>query len=136
MHPLIFSDLITADGTRVPFRMGEAPEPSLLLHTAVSTISAIVMLILAFSLRHVAQPRHRQRAVAEARPVVMAYGVVPQSDAAINEDSAVNLEMSASGPVAIGERVGVTVAMVVSAGPAAIDVDLADANRSSTVEPS
>lgn len=90
--------------------------PSLMVHTLISSISAIVMLLLAMSLRaqaHARRPMMRAP-VAEARPVLQAYGVVPTADtaemraaeepSAPNEAVAASVELQMLPPVAVGHR--------------------------------
>jgi len=85
--------------------------PSLMVHTLISSISAVVMLLLAMSLRaqaHARRPMMRAP-VAEARPVLQAYGVVPTADtaelrAAENDAVAARVELQMLPPVAVGQR--------------------------------
>ena len=110
-----FTSLLS--GERVQLLGGEPQGPSLVLHAAVSIMSAVVMLILACSLRVQvrldSRPRRRDVPVAEARPVMLAYGILPTSE------SPAVVEMdgdSAAIPMAVGQRVGVSVAPAVDAG--------------------
>lgn len=97
-------------GERVPvtsFAPGQQM-PSLLLHTVVSMMSAMVMLTLACFLRLQTGREHRRRApVAQARPIMMAYGVVPTTEEVNTVD-----EVADRTPMAIGHRVGLSAATV------------------------
>ena len=75
--------------------------PDVLLHSIVSMMSAVVMLVLACSLRVQAQPR-RRAPVANAYPVMLAYGMVPTSEMTI----AVSDDVGEVGiPISVGQRI-------------------------------
>ena len=75
--------------------------PDVLLHSIVSMMSAVVLLVLACSLRVQAQPR-RRAPVANAYPVMLAYGMVPTSEMTI----ATSEDLGEVGiPVAVGQRI-------------------------------
>uniref|UniRef100_A0A7S2I8Y8 Uncharacterized protein n=1 Tax=Haptolina brevifila TaxID=156173 RepID=A0A7S2I8Y8_9EUKA len=84
------------------------------MHTIVSSISAVVMLLLAFLLRF-QQVRPHRHTVAQARPILQAYGVVPSNDS--HDESASFMSPQAEEPrqpqsippiaVAVGHRVDV-----------------------------
>ena len=71
---------------------GIAEGPSLLLHTVISSISAIVMLLLACSLRFQSHRRlgPLRGTVVQARPVLQAYGVIPMSGASVDDEEPLN----------------------------------------------
>ena len=80
---------------------GSTNGPDVLLHSIVSMMSAIVMLVLACSLRVQAQPRRRAH-VANAYPVMLAYGMVPTSEMTI----AVSDDVGEVGiPISVGQRI-------------------------------
>jgi len=75
--------------------------PDVLLHSIVSMMSAVVLLVLACSLRVQAQPR-RRAPVANAYPVMLAYGMVPTSEMTI----ATSEDLGEVGiPIAVGQRI-------------------------------
>ena len=80
---------------------GSTNGPDVLLHSIVSMMSAIVMLVLACSLRVQAQPRRRAH-VANAYPVMLAYGMVPTSEMTM----AVSDDVGEVGiPISVGQRI-------------------------------
>ena len=75
--------------------------PDVLLHSIVSMMSAVILLVLACSLRVQAQPR-RRAPVANAYPVMLAYGMVPTSEMTI----ATSEDLGEVGiPIAVGQRI-------------------------------